>query len=84
MPNHEPTQLNPDNDPNQAERTCPFCKYTFTGWGNNPEPVLPWESGKNACCDDCNSTVVIPARLTAIFESRKVETEHQLPKEEEE
>ena len=75
MPNHQPTQLNPDNEPSKGPHTCPFCKSTFEGWGNNPEPVLAYDSGKNVCCDDCNSTVVIPARLTEIFESRKEEEE---------
>jgi hypothetical protein len=31
------------------------------GYGNNPDPlgVLP----EDRCCDDCNTTKVIPARL---------------------
>lgn len=40
---------------------CCICGETFTGYGNNPYPVV---KDKNArCCDDCNISVVIPARL---------------------
>lgn len=40
-------------------KKCCICGKQFNGWGNNPYPVK--ESGK--CCDECNSTQVIPARL---------------------
>lgn len=33
-------------------------EHKYTHWGNNAEPV---NGGR--CCDDCNSSVVIPARL---------------------
>lgn len=39
---------------------CCICGKLFKGYGNNPIPVKP--SGK--CCDACNITVVIPARLS--------------------
>jgi DNA-directed RNA polymerase subunit RPC12/RpoP len=55
-------QMNNTN-PHDQEHTCPFCKSTFTGWGNNPEPVLPYADGTNVCCDHCNWKVVIKARL---------------------
>jgi hypothetical protein len=32
----------------------------FTGMGNNPEPLKSFEE---RCCDTCNQTKVIPARL---------------------
>jgi len=32
--------------------------------GHNPAPVKTGE--KERCCDNCNSTVVIPARLVAM------------------
>jgi len=37
---------------------CSICKKDYDGWGNNAEPV---NSGR--CCDGCNWTQVIPARL---------------------
>lgn len=49
------------------EKTCCICGKTFTGWGNNPEPVMPYANETtrlvNRCCDDCNMSVVIPARI---------------------
>ena len=38
---------------------CVICGVTFTGFGNNPDPVKV----KGRCCDDCNEMKVIPARL---------------------
>jgi len=38
--------------------TCVFCKNTFKGFGNNPQPLK-----KGECCNECNATRVIPARL---------------------
>ena len=40
-------------------KVCVICGKEFTGWGNNPDPV----EDHGECCDDCNMTVVIPARL---------------------
>jgi len=42
------------------ERNCSLCGDKFTGMGNNPEPLRPYDE---RCCDPCNSTKVIPARL---------------------
>ena len=47
--------------------TCWFCGIEFEGWGNNPEPFA---SHPERCCDDCNTTKVIPARLEAISRRR--------------
>lgn len=41
--------------------TCCLCGEQFIGWGNNPEPLVPFEDGR--CCDDCNWLKVIPTRL---------------------
>ena len=38
---------------------CVICEKSFSGFGNNPEPV---EYG-GRCCDDCNASVVIPRRI---------------------
>lgn len=42
-----------------GSETCVLCKNEYRGHGNNPAPVV--QEGR--CCDDCNSTRVIPARL---------------------
>jgi hypothetical protein len=39
---------------------CVICGCEIKGYGNNAEPV---KSGR--CCDTCNATKVIPARLKA-------------------
>lgn len=43
---------------------CCFCGKVFYGWGNNPYPANKDEDAR--CCDDCNTTVVIPVRLGLI------------------
>lgn len=40
-------------------KKCCICGQEFTGYGNNPYPV----SYRGKCCDECNSTIVIPKRL---------------------
>jgi hypothetical protein len=42
-------------------KVCVLCGKEFTEWGNNPEPVAPYEDGQ--CCDWCNMTIVLPARM---------------------
>ena len=42
---------------------CYFCGHLFRGYGNNPAPV---RSESLRCCDNCNATVVIPARLARL------------------
>lgn len=44
-------------------KTCSFCGYELHGYGNNPEPVKPYEE---RCCDDCNVQIVLLARLKAM------------------
>lgn len=46
---------------------CCFCGVEIDGYGNNPYPVDKTEDAR--CCDDCNATVVIPARLAELQES---------------
>ena len=43
---------------NEEVKTCCICGKKFRGFGNNAQPV---KDGR--CCDECNSTVVINARL---------------------
>lgn len=42
-------------------RKCSICGKPFKGFGNNPEPMRRWIDG--ACCNECNETKVIPARM---------------------
>ena len=45
---------------------CCICGKVKVGYGNNPEPILPYadKNGKrNLCCDNCNRFYVIPERL---------------------
>ena len=44
------------------EKTCCICGKKFKGYGNNPWPVA--EEG--TCCDECNLSKVIAARLEMI------------------
>lgn len=46
----------------KEEGICCICGKSYTHWGNNPYPVK--EDGR--CCDICNSTVVIPARINKL------------------
>lgn len=41
---------------------CVLCRDVIYGHGNNPDPL----AHKGVCCDICNSTKVIPARLAQI------------------
>lgn len=42
----------------EASKKCVICGKEIQGYGNNAEPVA-----KGRCCDECNKTKVIPARL---------------------
>lgn len=44
------------------EKICCICGKKFHGHGNNPRPVK--EEGQ--CCNECNYTKVIPARLNRL------------------
>lgn len=46
---------------NTPDFKCCICGSHCYGFGNNPYPVSKNENDR--CCDDCNSEVVIPARL---------------------
>ena len=48
---------------------CCFCQDYFKGYGHNPQPVNMEEGAR--CCDFCNSTVVIPARMSKIYGSEQ-------------
>ena len=42
---------------------CVLCDAACIGYGNNPDPVNGLTYNDGRCCDDCNATRVIPARL---------------------
>jgi len=47
----------------EEEYICSLCGNKFIGFGNNSEPL---KASEDRCCDECNSTKVIPARLKQI------------------
>lgn len=63
-------------------KICCLCeqpiKVDSNGWdgGHNPEPLRPItgypDAGEEArCCEDCNNTKVIPARMKSLGYSTK-------------
>ena len=54
------------------KRECVICGREFSGYGNNPWPVM--QTG--TCCDECNFDVVLPARMAG--NTRKVKTKDSL------
>jgi len=45
------------------EGTCSLCGNPYNNWGNSP---IPLKSYHERCCDNCNFTKVIPARMGLI------------------
>lgn len=54
------------NEDKEEAKICCICGKEYSGYGNNAEPV---KAGK--CCDDCNLSEVIPARIAKINVSRE-------------
>ena len=52
---------------------CDICGKMFEGYGNNPAPL----EGK-VCCDNCNKTYVIPARLKQLKMSGKLNDSNEI------
>ncbi len=46
----------------QPTGTCAICGDQYHRFGNNPEPMLRCEE---RVCDECNDSLVIPARMGA-------------------
>lgn len=42
-------------------QVCVLCGETFAEFGNNPDPLANVEDG--LCCNHCNDTAVMAARL---------------------
>ena len=54
---------------NNQENICCICGKKFTGWGNNPWPIVKDENAR--CCDECNDTKVLSARLAQMFRGKE-------------
>ena len=50
------------------KKECCICGKEFTGYGNNPWPIM--KDGQ--CCDECNFEIVLPARLQGNSKKQKV------------
>lgn len=48
------------------DSVCVLCGNEITDHGNNPQPLS--DDGK--CCDNCNITKVVPARLKNFNEDK--------------
>lgn len=48
------------------EFKCCICGVMERGYGNNPWPVV--EDVYSRCCDYCNTTKVLPARIKLLTE----------------
>lgn len=53
----------------KEKHICCICGEEFEGFGNNPYPVNKEKDTR--CCDTCNDTVVIPARIEALDKDKK-------------
>lgn len=51
------------------DKKCCICGKEFTGWGNNPWPIVDEEDAR--CCDNCNMMYVVPARLKTFIQKTK-------------
>lgn len=58
------------NSLTEDKEICVLCGKHIVGYGNNPFPLA--DEGK--CCDECNKTKVIPARIKD-FEELKYDDE---------
>ena len=43
-------------------KKCCLCGQSIKGYGNNPLPLM-----EGFCCDDCNTTKVIPSRISMLI-----------------
>jgi len=47
-------------------KECVLCKGKIEGYGHNPNPL----SKTGNCCDECNTTKVIPERIKLVKERK--------------
>lgn len=48
-----------------TRQVCCICGERFIGYGNDPWPIVKDEDAR--CCDECNDTKVLSARLAQMF-----------------
>lgn len=53
--------------PATPDAVCVLCGAVFSEFGNNPWPLASLDDGR--CCDMCNGTRVIPARLAGLVDA---------------
>ena len=53
------------------EEKCVLCGGEIKGYGNNPAPL----ADEGRCCDDCNKSKVIPARMSKLKDSDDDDTD---------
>ncbi len=53
----------------EHEYTCCICGKHFVGWGNDPWPVDMRDNVE--CCNACNNSKVLPARLQSLYKNGK-------------
>lgn len=64
------------SDSCEEKRTyeCCLCGKRFSGYGNNPYPIKK----EGRCCDECNSSLVIPVRIVGLMRTHSEDPETRL------
>lgn len=59
---------------------CSICSNKII-----PDPISGWDQGHNAepvsegrCCDECNTGLVIPARISQLFGKKEVDNQPEM------
>ncbi len=50
---------------------CCLCGIECEGYGNDPHPIET-KNENDECCDECNFTKVVPARMELLFINLKL------------
>lgn len=56
------------------EHICCWCGKKFTGYGNNPYPLVKDKDAR--CCDECNQ-IVIFERIRQLEQNKKGEDKNE-------
>lgn len=48
----------------ESEKTCCICRKLILGFGSNPDPLM--DSAGQSCCQKCDETYVLSARMSGI------------------
>ena len=54
---------------NKKTYICCLCGEEHEGFGNNPYPLCEEGDIESRCCDDCNTRLVISARIAKSYKS---------------